>query len=294
MAYKGNRINPNKFEKGQIKIILIILPLVLIMGLPIIFIINHAFKPMDELFAFPPRFFVLRPTFENFTSLIKFSRTAGIPLSRYVFNSILITLAVVISAIIFSTAAGFALSKLKFRGKFALMNVNQAALMFVPVAVMIPRYLTVNMLGLTNSYFAHILPLIPLPVALFLVKQFIDQVPDSLLEAAYIDGAGNFKVYFKIVLPLIKPAIATAAILVFQQVWVNLETSNYYVSDEGLKTLAFYMNTLASATDITNANNIAGQGIAAAASLIMFIPNLILFIILQNSIMNTMAHSGIK
>ncbi len=294
MAYKGNRINPRRFEKGQFKIIVILLPLVLFMGLPIIFIINHAFKPMEELFAFPPRFFVINPTLDNFTKLFKLSRTSGIPMSRYVFNSILITVIVVFSSIILSTAAGFALSKLKFKGKFAMMNINQAALMFVPVAVMIPRYLTVNVLGLTNTYFAHILPLIPLPVALFLVKQFIDQVPDSLLEAAYIDGAGDFKVYYKIIIPLIRPAIATAAILVFQQVWVNLETSNYYVNDEGLKTLAFYMNTLANQTDLTSGVNIAGQGMAAAASLIMFLPNLILFIILQNSIMNTMAHSGIK
>lgn len=294
MAYKGNRINPRSFEKGQLKIIMILLPLVLFMGLPIIFIINHAFKPMEELFAFPPKFFVTRPTFDNFTKLFKMSRTAGIPMSRYVFNSLLVTLSVVFSSIVISTAAGFALSKLKFKGKFTLMNINQAALMFVPVAVMIPRYLTVNILGLTDTYFAHILPLIPLPVALFLVKQFIDQVPDSLLEAAYIDGAGDFRVYLKIIIPMIKPAIATAAILVFQQVWVNLESSNFYISDEGLKTLAFYMNTLANQTDLTSGVNIAGQGMAAAASLIMFIPNLILFIILQNSIMNTMAHSGIK
>jgi ABC-type glycerol-3-phosphate transport system permease component len=175
------------------------------------------------------------------------------------------------------------------------MNINQIALMFVPVAVMIPRYLTINVLGLTNTYFAHILPLIPLPVALFLVKQFIDQVPDSLLEAAYIDGAGEFLVYRRIIIPLIKPAIATAAILVFQQVWVNMESSSYYISDEGLKTLAFYMNTLANPVNVAyGANNIAGQGMAAAASLIMFLPNLILFMILNRAIMNTMAHSGIK
>lgn len=289
MAYKGNRIAPKKFEKGQIKIILMVLPLVLFMGLPIIFIFNHAFKPMDELFAFPPKFFVTRPTLDNFRQLFKASRTSGIPMSRYVFNSIIITLTVVLSSIIFSTAAAYALSKLKFKAKVVMMNINQAALMFVPAAVMIPRYMTVNILGLTNTYFAHILPLIPLPVALFLLKQFIDQVPDTLIDAAYIDGAGEFKVYRKIVIPLVKPAIATAAILVFQQVWTNMETSNYYISDEGLKSLTFYMNTLAGAN-----TTIAGQGMAAAASLIMFIPNLILFIILQNKIMNTMAYSGIK
>lgn len=289
MAYKGHKINPQKFDKSQIKIILIILPLVLVMGLPILYIINHAFKPMDELFAYPPKFFVSRPTFDNFTKLFKASRTAGIPLSRYIFNSSIVTITVVFSSIILSTAAGFALSKLKFKGKFALMNINQAALMFVPVAVMIPRYMTINVLGITDTFFAHILPLIPLPVALFLVKQFIDQVPDSLIEAAYIDGASEWKVYRKIVLPLIKPAIATAAILVFQQVWTNMETSNYYVSSEGLKTLTFYMNTLT-----TTQNTVAGQGMQAAASLIMFLPSLVLFIILQNSVMNTMAHSGIK
>ena len=289
MAYKGHRINPKKFEKSQIKIILIILPLVLVMGLPILYIINHAFKPMDELFAYPPKFFVARPTLDNFTKLFKASRTAGIPLSRYIFNSSIITITVVFSSILLSTAAGFALSKLKFKGKFALMNINQAALMFVPVAVMIPRYMTINVLGITDTFFSHILPLIPLPVALFLVKQFIDQVPDSLIEAAYIDGASEWMVYRKIVLPLIKPAIATAAILVFQQVWTNMETSNYYVNSEGLKTLTFYMNTLT-----TTQNTVAGQGMQAAASLIMFLPSLVLFIILQNSVMNTMAHSGIK
>ncbi|HHU73540.1 MAG TPA: carbohydrate ABC transporter permease [Clostridiales bacterium] len=289
MAYKGNRINPRKFEKGQLKIIIAILPLILFMGLPIIFIISHAFKPMEELFAFPPKFFVSKPTLDNFSKLFKASRMAGIPMSRYAFNSILVTVVVVLASILLSTGAGFALSKLRFKGKKLLMDINQAALMFVAVAVMIPRYLTINFLGITNTYWAHILPWLATPVALFLVKQFIDQVPDSLLEAAYIDGAGDYKVYFKIVLPMIKPAIATAAILVFQQVWVDLSTSNYYINDEGLKTLAFYMNTLANAN-----NTVAGQGMAAAASLIMFVPNFILFILLQNSIMNTMAHSGIK
>lgn len=289
MAYKGNRISPKKFDRGQLKIILIILPLVLFTGLPIVFIFCHAFKPMDELFAYPPTFFVRRPVLDNFEKLMKASRTSGIPMSRYAFNSIIVTIITVFSSIIFASGAGFALSKLKFKGKFALMEINQAALMFVPVAVMIPSYLTIDFLGITNTYFAHILPAVALPVALFLVKQFIDQVPDSLLEAAYIDGANDFKVYVKIILPMIKPAVATAAILVFQQVWGDMNSSIYYVSDEGLKTLTFYMNTLINAN-----NNVAGQGMAAAASLIMFVPNLVLFIILQNSIMNTMAHSGIK
>lgn len=289
MAYKGKRMNPQKFEKGQIKIILLLLPLVILMALPLVYIANHAFKPMDELFAFPPTFFVKNATLENFTKLVKFSRTAGIPLSRYVFNSIIVTLLTVALSLIFTTMAAFALSKLKFKGRNMMMSVNQAALMFVPTAVLIPRYLVICQMGMIDGIWAHIFPLVAYPVALFLVKQFVEQVPDALIEAAYIDGATDMTVYRKIILPMSKPAIATAAILVFQQVWANMETSNYYINDDGMKTLTFYMNSL------VNANNtVSGQGMAAAATLIMFIPNLVLFIILQNNVMNTMAHSGIK
>lgn len=289
-AYKGHRMNPDKFEKGQIKLYLFVIPLALITGLPIVYIIFHAFKPMEELFAFPPKFITTNPTLDNFRQLFKASRSAGIPLSKYVFNSLLITVSVVVSSMILSSAAAYAMSKLKFKGRDTFFNINQLALMFVPVAVMIPRYLVVEFLGLTDTYWSQILPLIPLPVSVFLLKQFVDTVPDSLIEAAYMDGATELHVYFKIIIPMIKPALATAAILVFQQVWSNLEASNYYISDEGLKSLVFYMNTLASA----NGNSVAGQGVQAAASLLMFLPNLILFCFLQNKVMNTMAHSGIK
>lgn len=289
-AYKGHRMNPDRFEKGQIKLYIFVLPLAILTGLPIVFIFFHAFKPMEELFAFPPKFITTHPTLDNFRNLFKASRSAGIPLSKYVFNSILITVTVVLSSIIISSGAAYALSKLKFKGRNTLFKINQLAIMFVPVAVMIPRYLVVEKLGLVDTYWSQILPLIPLPVALFLLKQFVDQVPDELIEAAYMDGATEFHIYAKIVIPLSMPAIATAAILVFQQVWTNLEASNYYINNESLKTLAFYMNTLTGASS----NTVSGQGIAAAASLIMFLPNLILFCILQRHVMNTMAHSGIK
>lgn len=286
---KGRKINPKKFEIGQLKIILLILPLVIFMGMPIIFILNHAFKPMEELFAFPPTFFVKNATLENFTKLIKFSDSSGIPLSRYLFNSLIVTVITVGLALLLTTMSAFALAKIKFKGRNMLTQINQIAIMFVSTAVLIPRYLVICNLGLIDNLLAHILPLVAMPVALFLVKQFVEQIPDSLLEAAYMDGATDLDVYLKVILPMIRPAIATASILVFQQVWTNMETSSYFFSDDSMKTLTFYMNTL------VNVNNtVAGQGMAAAASLIMFLPNLILFIILQNKVMNTMASSGIK
>jgi ABC-type glycerol-3-phosphate transport system permease component len=288
-GYKGNRIAPKHFERGQIKIYIILLPLVLFMLLPIVFIICHAFKPLTELFAFPPQFIVKNPTWDNFSTLMKSARSAGVPMSKYVFNSLIVTIAVVGIGVVISTMSAYALSKLKFKLRGFIFEMNQSALMFVPAAVMIPRYLIIQKLGLTNTYWAHILPLIAMPVSLFLIKQFVDGLPDSLIEAAVVDGATQWTVYRKIIIPLIKPAIATGIILSFQQVWGYLDSSNLYVNTDSMKTLAFYMSTLA------NANNaVAGQGVAAAASLIMFLPNLILFIILQKDVMNTMAHSGIK
>ncbi|MDC3416868.1 carbohydrate ABC transporter permease [Aquibacillus salsiterrae] len=289
MALKGSGINPKKFHRSQIKFYIFLIPFAVFMMLPILFIVNHAFKPLDELYAFPPRFFVYKPTFENFQNLFELANTSGIPLSRYLLNSLIVTSAVVFLSVIISSMAGFVLSKKNFKGKFTLFEINNAALMFVPIAVIIPRFLTVSFLGIDNTFFAHILPLLAMPVGLFLIKQFIDQIPDSLIEAAIIDGASDFKIYWKIILPLIKPAIATAAILAFQLVWNDLETSTLYTTSENMRTLAFFMNTLAIETNV-----VVGQGMAAVASLIMFVPNLVLFIILQSKVMNTMSHSGLK
>ena len=283
------RFNPKGFHANQIPMYLVLVPLALFMSLPIVFIINHAFKPIEELFAFPPKFLVNNPSLDNFTKLIRQASAGGISISRYIFNSLIVTLSVVLLSIVFSSMSAFALSKLRFRGKKMLMEVNNLAMMFVPVAVIIPRYLLIDKLGMINTYFAHILPLLAMPVGMFLVKQFTDQVPDSLIEAAIVDGAGYFRVYRKIILPMIRPAIATVAILAFQSVWNNTETSIMFTNRENMRTLTFYMNTLAS-----NTNAVAGQGIAAAASLIMFLPNLILFICMQSKVMNTMAHSGLK
>lgn len=288
-AFKGTKINPQKFHRSQIKFLLILIPVAVIMILPIFYIFNHAFKPLSELFAWPPRFFVINPTTKNFRDLFDVTSTTGIPMSRYLFNSIVITLVTVVLSIVISSLAGFALSKLNFKIKKPLMLANNIALMFVGSAVIIPRYLVIQRLGLIDTFWVHILPGLAIPVGLFLIKQFIDQIPKDLIEASRIDGASDLTIYFRIILPLIKPAIATIAIVSFQGVWNNTETSMNYINNESLKTFAFYMATLT-----TTSNTVAGQGMAAAASLIMFMPNLIIFIFLQKNVMNTMAHSGIK
>ena len=287
-------INPRGFHTSQIKFYILLLPLVIFMLLPMVFIFSHAFKPPDELFAYPPRFFVTNPTLKNFNDLFSKFSTSGVPVSRYLFNSIFITAVTVAASIIVSSTAAYALSKKRFALKKTLFAINTVALMFVPIAVTIPRFLIIEKMGLLNTFAVHVLPGLAMPVGLFLLKQFIDGIPDEVVEAAQIDGASDLLIYWRIILPMIRPAIATIAILTFQATWNNAEISTLYINMESLKTFAFYLTTLTATTTTAGANTVAGQGIAAAASLIMFLPNLIIFILLQSQVMSTMSHSGLK
>lgn len=290
-SFQGTKINPTSFNRSQVIFYVILVPLTLFMVLPILYIVNQAFKPLDELFLFPPRFFAQNPTFDNFTTLFRISTSTGVPLSRYLFNTLLITLVMMILIIWISVTTGYAFSKKNFKGKKTLFSINQTALMFVRTAVVIPTYFVIVKIGLNNNPLVHILPYIAVPVNIFLMKQFIDQVPDPIIEAARIDGAGDFYIIFKIIIPLTKNAIATVAILTFQSTWSAVEASTLYIQDETMKSFAFYLNALA----LQNTGSaVAGTGMAAAAGLILFIPNLIIFIIMQSRVMNTMAHAGIK
>jgi ABC-type glycerol-3-phosphate transport system permease component len=284
------KVNPEKFHRDQIKLHVALTILSIFMVLPILFIINHAFKPFTELFAYPPTFFVKHPTLENFRLLANFSEESGIPMSRYVFNSLFVTTIVILLTLFISSLAAFALSKLHFKGKDTFNKINTLALMFVPIAVAIPRFLIMVNLGIFNNYLAHIIPLLAMPIGIFLLKQFMDQVPSDLLEAAKIDGAGNWLVYWHVMLPMVKPALVTVAILTFQASWGNIESSTIFMDNESIRTLPFYLNTLVA----QSGNIVAGAGLSAVSGLIMFIPNLILFIILQNKVMDSMAHTGIK
>jgi len=291
MAKSGITFNPDRYSKDQNGFHTFLIILSVFMGLPIVFIVNHAFKPFSELFAYPPKFFVRKPTIANFARLAAFSQESGIPISRYIFNSVFTTVIVVVLSVIISSLAAFALSKLEFKGKHTLNKINQYSLMFVPVAVAIPRFLVLINIGIYNTYLAHIVPLLAMPVGLFLVKQFMDtSVPKELLEAAKIDGASNWRIYWNIALPLVTPALVTVAILAFQMSWGYTEGSNLFVDQEALRTLPFYMSTVVSQVG----NIVVTAGVGAAAQLIMFVPNLIIFIFMQNKVMASMATSGIK
>ena len=285
----ATKINPTRFSWSQWPFFAILIPFCVFMVLPIVYIFNHAFKPFDELIEYPPRFFVKNPTFDNFIEFFKVSSISDIPVGRYIFNSLVITVVVCFLSIVVAAMTGYALSKLKFRMKDVIFEVNNIALMFVGIAVTIPKYIITDALGLTDTFWVHIIPALAIPVGMFLIKQFIDQIPNDLIEAAKMDGATELKIFWTIILPLIKPAIATVVMLSFQTVWNDAGTSSTYIDNEGLKTFAYYVSTLSSSS-----NTVAAQGLSAVATLIMFLPNFVMFIILQSNVMNTMAHSGIK
>ena len=286
--FQGNRINPSRFSKGQIKFHIIALPLSIFMITPILFVICNAFKPLGELFRFPPRIFVYNPTLDNFKNLMEMAGNTGIPMSRYFLNSLIVTGLTVVLNLIITIMAAYVFSKKKFKLSGALWEINQLALMFVATAVAIPRYLVIVKIGAYNTWFAHILPLIAVPVGLFLVKQFVDGIPDALIEAAVVDGAGDIRILRSIIIPLAKPALATTVVLTFQAVWMNAETSNNYITDESLRTFTYYVTALGVNTQMS------AQGMMAAATMIWFLPNLFIFIAMQSKVMNTMASSGIK
>ncbi|HLR69649.1 MAG TPA: carbohydrate ABC transporter permease [Virgibacillus sp.] len=277
-------------DRTQYLILFFLTLLSIFMLLPIVYIFNHAFKPLHELFLFPPTFIVRNPTIQNFIELLSLTESTFVPVSRYIFNSVVVTIITTIAMVVTSALCAYALSKHKFPGSNLVFSLIMLSLLFVPTVLQIPRYVVVQSIGIMNTYWGHVLPLIAMPVGVFLMKQFMDQVPNELMEAAKIDGASEMRIFLQIVIPIVTPAIATIAIISFQTVWGNLETSQLFMQDESMKTLPYYMMSLTS--DL--ANSVARQGAAAAGALIMFLPQLIIFLFFQSRVIDTMAHSGIK
>ncbi|UVI33841.1 carbohydrate ABC transporter permease [Paenibacillus spongiae] len=277
-------------DKMQIWLVLSLTLLSAFMLLPLVYIFNHAFKPLHELFLFPPTFFVEQPTMQNFYELLSLTESAVLPVTRYMLNSLIVTVLSTIGMVVLGALCAYPLSKHEFPGRKLIFGGILLSLMVAVETMGIPRYVIVKHLGLMNTYAGHVLPLLALPVGVFLLKQFMDQVPNELLEAAKLDGASDFGVFRRIMLPLVTPAMATITILAFQTAWNNAETSALFMQSDAMKTLPFYITTLTA----NLANNVARQGAASAAALVMFIPNLLIFIASQRKVIATMAHSGIK
>ena len=258
----------------------------LVSVLPMVYCVCTAFKPLEELLIFPPRFFVSRPTWENFTALPTLLGNLHVPLSRYIFNSLFITGVSTALQILAASLAAFVFSKTNVKGRVALFYIVQFSLLYNGYTLAIPQFLIFNWTHIVDTYWVYILPAIPSSMGVFLMKQYIDSgIPDALLEAARIDGAGSFRILWQIVMPLIRPAWLTLALLSFQSLWSAVASGT--ILSESLKTLPYCVAQIAGA-------GIARSGNMAAMGVIMMIPPIAMYWISQCSIMETMSSAGIK
>lgn len=270
---------------GTVAIFLFLTILGLFMVLPIYLTIVMSIKPVEELFIFPPKLYAIRPTLDNFSDMFAALHQNRVPFSRYVFNSIFVTATVTIAQCVFASMAAFVLAKCRFPGSRIINSIIVVALLYQSNVIYIMQYIVMAKLHMIDTYWALILPSIASPMGLFLMRQSIGQVPDAMIEAAKVDGAGLFRICWQIVMPNQKPALMTLIIFAFQAAW-NIQTGTV-VFQEQYKTLPTVVTQAAS-------SGLARAGVAMAAAVFMLIPPIVVFMIAQKNVIETMAHSGIK
>ena len=255
------------------------------MAIPLVMVINNCLKPLDELFQYPPKIFVRNPTLENFSDLFILMNDSWVPFSRYILNTIIITGGGMVGHVIIASLAAYPLAKHNFPGKKILFQMVVLSMMFSWTVTQTPQYMIISWLGINNSYWALILPACAFGMGLYLMKQFMEQIPDSLMESARLDGAGEFRIFWSIVMPNVKPAWLTLAIFQFQQMWGN--TGGTFLRDEQLKPLQYSLYQI-------SAGGAARAGAAAAVTFIIAAVPITFFLICQSNVLETMTSSGMK
>lgn len=284
ISEKGNA-KISRSRGGDVAVFLFLLAAGLLMFLPFLYAIVQSIKPIDEIFIYPPRFFVTSPTGDNYLSLLDLVEDSRIPFSRYLFNSVFVTFFATGLHVIFASMAAFPLAKFRFPGSKTYFNIIVVSLLFTTQVTALPLYIVMAKLHLIDTYAAIIFPAIGSSLGLFLMKQFISGIPDAMIEAARVDGASAIRIFWSIVMPNVKPAWLTCIIFSFQTVW-NDEGSNFIYS-ESLKVLPTMLHQISD-------GGIARVGESSAAAVILMIPPILIFVLSQSQILETMAHSGMK
>lgn len=275
----------NRSLMGDIGLTLVLAFFGLFSLFPLIFTVVNAFKPLSEIFIIPPKMTVENPTLNNFFDLATIVESFNVPLSRYIFNTGMITLLGTLGTVLLGSMAAFPLAKYTFPGSKLMSNIIVYALMFNASVTAIPNYLIMSRLGMIDTYWAVILPAVGSTLGLYLMKNFMVQIPDEMLEAAKIDGAGEFKTYWRVVMPLCKPAWITLIILSFQQMWGT--TGGVFIYTEELKPVTYVLQQLVS-------GGISRTGVSSAISFIMLLVPITVFVLSQSNVIETMATSGVK
>ena len=256
------------------------------MLLPMIYLVITSLKPLEEILAFPPRFYVVRPVLSNYLDLPRLLANLWVPFSRYLVNSIFVSLVTTSLNVVVASMAAFTLSKYKSKIFIIFFAVVQLALLYNSYTLAIPQYVIMAKMRILNTYWVYILPNVASSLGVFLVKQYMDaSVPDALLEAARIDGASCFQIFFRVAFPLVKPAVLTLVLFAFKDMWAMGSGSTVF--DEKIKLLP-------SAVEQIAAGGITRTGSSMAAAVLMLIPPVVVYLISQSSITQTMSSSGIK
>ena len=286
MRVRNHKVVLNRSAGGDAGITALLVVLGVLMFIPMYFSVMTSLKPLDELWIFPPKFYVINPTFKNYADLFKLMNTSWVPFSRYIFNTVLITVAGTFGNLCLGSLAAYALSKIPFPGRKTIFQMIVLSLMFVSTVTGIANFITFSYLHLIDNLLAIILPASCSTLGLYLMKQFMDSsVSNEALESARLDGAGEFKVFWSIAMPMVKPAWLTLIVYSFQGLWNT--GASVYIQSEQLKTFNYAIQQILSA-------GIVRAGASTAAMVIMMIVPVTVFIISQSNIIETMASSGMK
>ncbi|MBD5459563.1 MAG: carbohydrate ABC transporter permease [Lachnospiraceae bacterium] len=275
---------------GNVILGLFLLVMAVAFFFPVVYMVSQSMKPMNEMFIFPPKIIVQNPTLNNYRDFVNVLANTVVPVTRSLFNSLFVVVIGSVGHIVLASLCAYPLAKYKFPGSKFFNQIIVYSLMFNASVTMIPNFLTIAGLGMLDTQWAIIIPGFASTLGLYLMKNFMEQIPDSLMEAAQIDGAGYVRIHFTIVMPVVKPALVTAFIMVFQSFWTN--TGDKFIYTEAQKGFAYVVGQLASGK-ITGVGT-SYAGISSASAVIMFAVPLVVFLIMQNNVVSTMATSGMK
>ena len=283
---RGHKVVLNRSAGGDTGISIVLIIMGLFMFIPMYYVIIQSLKPLDELFMFPPRFYVINPTFDNFKDLVILMGDSWVPFSRYIFNTVFITICGTLGNLIFGSMAAYSLAKLRFPGRNAIFQIIVMSLMFHSTVNQVTHFIILSSFGWVDTYLSIVVPSMAGTMGLYLMKQFMEtSVPDTVLESARLDGASEFRTYLTIAMPMVKPAWLTLIIECFKSLWNS--GSSIYIHSEELKTFNYAINQIVS-------GGIARSGAGAAATVVMMIVPIMVFVLNQSQIIETMGSSGMK
>lgn len=283
---RNHKVVLNRSAGGDAGISVFLIIFGAFMFIPMYYAVVQSLKPLDELWYFPPRFYVVSPTFNNFKAMFSSMSTSWVPFSRYIFNTVLISVAGTFGNLVFGSLAAYAISKIKFPGRKIMFRAVRMSLMFHTTVASIVNFMTMSTLGFVDTYWAIIVPAWGATLGMFLMKQFMESgVSDAVLESARLDGSSELRTYWTIAMPMVKPAWLTLIVYSFKDLW-NMGSSAYIMSEQ-YKTFNYAVQQVVS-------GGVSRAGVGMAATVVMMIVPILVFVFSQSRVVETMSSSGMK